>query len=239
MATSTQPDLIPELVDGDRLTSHEFERRYLASPLVRKAELIDGVVHVASPVSDVHGRARSDLNGWFRFYRLGTPFLICSIEGTIGLDGRNQPQPDVHARFDPAHGVRSAFSPDRYVEGAPDLVAEVAVGSASLDLEQKREVYQNPGVSEYIFWRVLDRVVDWFILRDGSHERMKTTQDGLHRSEIFPGLWLDSDALVRGQMVTVFQAVQRGLATPEHEDFVERLRKADPRRDDPSGSDQP
>lgn len=226
MATTTQTDSIPELVAGDRLTCGEFERRYLSSPHIRKAELIGGVVYVASPVADVHGPAHSDLDGWLFCYRMKTPHLISSIEGTVRLDDQNQPQPDLHLRIDPAHGGRTIRTPDRYVEGAPELVIEIAVSSKSFDLNEKLEAYRHNGAPEYIVWRVLDRAIDWFILRDGRYDRLPLGPDGLYRSEVFPGLWLDPDALIRGDLTAVFQAVQLGVATPEHEAFVARLRAA-------------
>lgn len=227
MATTTATGSIPELVDGDRLTAAEFERRYLASPQIRKAELIDGVVYVASPVSDDHGPAHGDLVGWLQLYRFWTPFLICSIEGTIRLDDRNQPQPDVHLRIAPGHGGLAARTDDFYVEGSPELVAEVSVSSKSIDLNQKLDVYRRAGIPEYIVWRVLDCAIDWFILREGRYDRLPIGPDGLYRSEVFPGLWLDPEALIRGDLTAVFQAVQRGLATPEHADFVANLQGAD------------
>src|SRR4051812_9083826 len=120
MATSTRTDSVPELVDGDRMTSEEFERRYWASPHIRKAELIEGVVYVASPVSSAHGTPHAALIQWVGFYQVRTPFLSSSVEGTVRLDDLNQPQPDVHLRIVPGHGGRSTTSADNYVEGAPE-----------------------------------------------------------------------------------------------------------------------
>src|SRR5690242_12924805 len=132
MASSTRAsstNSIPELVDGDRMTADEFERRYHASPHIRKAELIEGVVHVASPVSDGHSSPHSDLDQWVGFYRIGTPFVRSGVDGTVRLDDENQPQPDVHLRIEPGRGGRSRTSDDGYIEGGPELVAEVAVSS--------------------------------------------------------------------------------------------------------------
>ena len=226
MATSTRADSIPELVDGERLTSEEFERRYFASPHVRKAELIGGVVYVASPVSGQHGKPHAAVTQWFGFYQLNTPFLYCSVEGTIRLDNLNQPQPDVLLLIEPDHGGQATISDDHYVEGAPELVVEISVSSKSFDLKEKLEAYRRNGTREYVVWRVLDRVIDWFILREGRYDRLKLDPDGLYKSEVFPGLWLDPDALIRGDLAAVFEAVQLGLAIPQHEAFVARLRDA-------------
>ena len=228
MASTTRADSIPELVDGDRMTSEEFERRYVASPHIRKAELIEGVVYVASPVSEEHATPHAEVAQWFGFYRLSTPFLVCSVDGTVRLDHQNQPQPDVQLRIASGRGGQSTISADGYVEGAPELLVEIAVSSKSVDLKQKLEAYRRNGAREYIVWRVLDRAIDWFVLRDGQYDRLPLGPDGLYRSEVFPGLWLDPEALIRGDLAAVFQAVQLGLATPELARFVERLQAAPP-----------
>lgn len=226
MATSTRIESIPELVDGDRMTADEFERRYWASPQIRKAELIGGVVYVASPVTDDHGTPHGLVPQWLGFYQLATPFLICAVESTVRLDNLNQPQPDIHLRIDEAHGGRSRLTPDWYVAGAPELVVEIAVSSKSFDLKEKLEAYRRSGAPEYIVWRVMDRAIDWFILRDGRYDRLPSGPDGIYRSEVFPGLWLDTEALIEGDLPAIFQAVQLGLATLEHAEFVAKLRDA-------------
>jgi hypothetical protein len=52
---------IPPLESGDRLTRAEFERRYKATPETFKAELIEKVVYVASPVRVFHGNPHFNL----------------------------------------------------------------------------------------------------------------------------------------------------------------------------------
>ncbi len=237
MAISTDTDAIPGLADGDRLSAEEFERRDHASPHIRKAELIEGVVYVASPVSDQHGVPHFDLTSWIGLYRLLTPHLSASVDGTIRLDPRNRPRPDVFLRIAPDHGGQSRTSADCYVEGAPEFVAEVAVSSKTIDLNEKLEAYRRNNVREYVVWRVLDRAIDWFILREGRYDRLPPGADGLYRSEVFPGLWLDPEALIRGDLAAVNRAVQLGLASPEHAAFVDRLRRAARPEDD--GGDRP
>jgi hypothetical protein len=84
-------------------------------------------------------------------------------------------------------------------------------------------VYRRNGVREYLVWRVLDRAVDWFVLRAGQYERLTPDPEGLLHSEAFPGLWLDVTALLEGDVAGVLAAVQRGLSSPEHNAFVARL----------------
>jgi Uma2 family endonuclease len=93
-------------------------------------------------------------------------------------------------------------------------------------LHDKLRVYQRNGVLEYVVWRVWDRAIDWFVLREGRYEPLLPSSAGHYPSEVFPGLWLDPAALVRGELAQVMAVLQQGLAAPEHADFVRRLRPA-------------
>jgi Uma2 family endonuclease len=214
------------LRNGDRLTRAEFERRYAAMPDVKKAELIEGEVYMPSPVSDDHSGAHFDLITWLGLYRLATPGVVGGDNGTLRLDLDNEPQPDAFLRILASHGGQARVDADGYVTGAPELVAEVAVSSVSIDLHGKLHVYRRNGVREYVVWRVEDAQIDWFVLREGRYEPLPRTPAGLYQSEVLPGLCLDPAALIRGDLLTVFQAVQQGLAGPEHAAFVARLRQA-------------
>lgn len=215
---------IPPLENGDRLTRAEFLRRYEAMPDLKKAELIEGVVYVGSPVRQKsHGAPHSYLVGWLFVYKAGTPGVGVGDNSTVLLDLDNSPQPDGLLFIEPGHGGRAIMSDDDYIDGAPDLVAEVAASSVSYDLHDKLNAYRRNGVREYVVHRVLDQTVDWFVLREGRFERLEPAEDGLLRSTIFPGLWLDPAALVRGDAATVLAVVQRGVASPEHAEFVAKL----------------
>ena len=219
-------DAPPPLEPGDRLTRDEFERRYEAMPRLKKAELIEGVVHMPSAVRlDCHGQPDSDLATWMGVYRAATPGVLGGANTTVRLDLDNEPQPDALLMIDPAHGGQARISADGYVELAPELVGEVSASSASIDLHAKLHVYRRSQVREYIVWRVLDQAIDWFVLRQGRFDRLESGADGLLRSEIFPGLWLDPDALIRGDLSRVLAVVQQGIAGAEHAAFVDRLRE--------------
>jgi Uma2 family endonuclease len=217
-------DAVPALENGDRLTRAEFERRYEAMPHLKKAELIEGVVYVPSPVRHrQHGSPHAQLIGWLFQYAANTPGVEVGDNSSVRLDLDNEPQPDALLLIDPARGGQVRISADGIIEGAPELVAEVASSSVSYDLHAKLHVYRRNGVREYIVWRVLDQEIDWFVLRDGQYERMPVDAQGLLRSGVFPGLWLDPAALIRGDLATVLTIVQQGLASPEHAAFVTRL----------------
>jgi hypothetical protein len=219
-------DRIPPLRNGDQLTRGEFERRYAAMPESTRAELIEGVVYMPSPVRDEHSGGHFDFSGWLWFYAVHTPGVKGGDNGTLRLDLDNEPQPDSFLRVLESCGGQSHIDEDGYIAKAPELIGEIALSSVSIDLHGKFQVYRRNGVIEYVVWRVEDREIDWFVLRDGGYERLQPKVDGIYQSEVFPGLWLDAAALVRGEMMTVMQTLQQGLATPEHATFVERLRQA-------------
>ncbi|HEX5106236.1 MAG TPA: Uma2 family endonuclease, partial [Pirellulaceae bacterium] len=154
-------EMIPPLEPGDRLTRDEFERRYAAMPHLKKAELIEGVVYMPSPVRVYrHGKPHADVIGWMFVYRAATPGVDGGDNTTARLDLENEPQPDALLFVEPARGGQVKISEDDYIEGAPELVAEVASSSVSFDLNSKLHVYRRCGVKEYVVWRVLDKAID-------------------------------------------------------------------------------
>lgn len=218
---------IPPLEPGDCLSREEFERRYDAMPHLKKAELIEGVVHMPSPVHwGRHSTPHYDLIGWFFTYTTVTPGVQGGDNGTARLDVINEPQPDVMLIIRPECGGQARISADDYVEQAPELVAEVSASSVSIDMHAKFKMYRRCGVREYIVWRVLDDEIDWFVLRGEEYERLAPGADGICRSEVFPGLWLDAQALTSGNMARVLEVVRQGTASPEHAAFVAQLSAA-------------
>jgi len=223
---------LPPLENGDRLTRAEFERRYDAMPGVKKAELIEGVVYMPSPVRlRRHGEPHALTLGWLTAYRAGTPGVIAADNASARLDLDNEPQPDALLMIDPERGGQARISDDDYVNGAPELIVEVGSSTIGIDLNLKLHVYRRSGVREYVVWRVQDRKIDWFVLRDGEFIRLDPDEKGHYRSTTFPGLWLDATALVAGDMAKVLNVVRQGLAAPEHAKFVSDLaaRSSSPR----------
>jgi hypothetical protein len=219
----TQPsqETVPALEPGDRLTRPEFERRYKAMPGIKKAELIEGVVYMPSAVRlRRHGDPHFRFIGWLARYVGFTPNVIGADNTTARLDMVNEPQPDAMLLIEPARGGQAIISADDYVERAPEWVGEISGSSVSFDLHTKLKVYRRNGVREYVVWRVHDKQVDWFVLRGGEFEPLIPDAAGILRSEVFPGLWLDTAALIEGDMPRVFAVVQQGLASPEHEAFI-------------------
>jgi Uma2 family endonuclease len=228
MATSKplSPDAIPLLQPGERLTRGEFERRYAAMPHVKKAELIEGVVYIDSPVRfGGHAVPHAHLIGWLGHYRLHTPCVIVGDNGTVRLDEENEPHPDGMLLLDPTCGGRASISSDDYVEGTPELVLEVSASSSSFDLHTKKTIYLRNGIREYLVWSVLDRQIDWFAAHGDAFELLRPDELGILRSEVFPGLWLDAAALIRGDLAAVVAVLQQGIASPEHSAFLQKHAK--------------
>jgi len=223
-APSSSPAPLPPLENGDRLTRAEFERRFDAMPHLKKAELLEGVVYMPSPVRlRHHGEPHANVLGWLTVYRAGTPGVIAADNTSARLDLDNEPQPDALLMIEPHRGGQARISDDDYIEGAPELVVEVASSSVSIDVHLKRHVYRRCGVREYLIWRVLDRQIDWLVLRDGQFVPLEPHAQGQYRSVSFPGLWLEPAALLKGDISAVLELLRQGLATPEHQDFVQRL----------------
>ena len=162
-------------------------------------------------------------------YQIATPGVLGSDSGTIRLDLENEPQPDVFLRIVPECGGRSRVDDDGYVSGSPELIAEISVSSVSYDLHDKLHAYQRNGVREYLVWRVWESAIDWFALRDDRFEQLPPGEDGRYRSEVFPGLWLDLNALLCGDFACAMAVVQQGIASPEHAAFVALLNAASER----------
>ena len=214
----------PLLEAGDYLTRPEFERRYHAHPELKKAELIEGIVYMPSSVrADKHGDPHFDIIGWLAFYRMTTPGVRGSDNATVRFDFINEPQPDVLLRLDPAVGGNSWIDGDGYLQGAPELVVEVAASSTSYDLHQKKATYARHGVQEYLVLQANEQQVSWFSLRNGVYELIPIDPDGVLRSRVFPGLWFHPAAFWADHMPNLLAVLQQGLASPEYRAFREEL----------------
>ncbi len=221
------PGTLPPLENGDRLTRSDFEQRYDAMPHVKKAELIEGIVYMPSPVRvRNHGKPHGQIMSWIGTYSAATPGVDFADNTTLRLDSDNEPQPDAMLWIEAAAGGHARVSDDDYLEGSPELIVEVAASSASYDLHVKREVYRRHGVQEYVVWRVYDRQVDWFWLENGQYVTVPPDAEGMLHSRTFPGLRLAVPALLSGDLAHVLAALQQGLASAEHQAFVETLTAA-------------
>jgi Uma2 family endonuclease len=216
---------LPPLENGDCLTRPEFERRYTAAPDIKKAELIEGIVYVASPLRfQQHAEPHSRLHGWLWTYQISTPGLRLGIEPTVRLDLDNEPQPDIVLILDEAVGGQARLTEDGYLEGTPELVVEIAASSVAIDLGNKLQAYRRNGVQEYIVWQSFENQLSWYHLVEGEYQLLDSNADGIIHSRVFPGLCLAVEALLNNQMTQVLEALRLGLDSDEHSAFVEQLK---------------
>lgn len=215
----------PPLQSGDKLTASEFLRRFDAMPELKKAELINGIVYMASPVrAKQHGTPDSIVQGWLFTYYAHTPGTRIAANSTVRFDADNVPQPDALLMIEPGGGA--SIGKDGYVHGAPELVVEIAASSVSLDLHEKQDAYRRAGVLEYLVWRTEDQMVDWFVLEDEKFIRLTPAKNGTLESRAFPGLVLDVPALLREDAGALLARLNKSLGKPAHKNFAARLKKA-------------
>ncbi len=229
MSTLSRPTIshnesgeVLELHNGDRMNREEFHRAYLQTPENFKAELIGGIVYVASPLTQYHGVPHASLVAALVVYKAATPGVQTGDNVTVQLGYDAEPQPDIYLRVLPEYGGQSRNSEDgKYVDGPPELIVEIALTSRAIDLHAKRADYLRNGVKEYIVASVSESEFRWFDIRDD--RELVLDADKVCRSRTFPGLWLDSDALFAGDDAKLLATLQKGLATPEHSEFVTQL----------------
>ena len=214
---------IPPLENGDMLTREEFERRYEAMPHVKKAELIEGRVYMPAPVRKSHSTAHAEIITWLGVYQAATPGVNVNDNGTVRLDKKNEPQPDASLRIETENLGTSQVSADDYIEGPPELAVEIAGTSASYDLHDKLHAYQRNGIQEYLVWQIYDQHLDWFHLVEGVYKPLLLDENGIIRSQVFPGLQLNVESLLAGDMAEVLAVLQQGIQTQEHAAFVQGL----------------
>ncbi|MEA5500257.1 Uma2 family endonuclease [Limnoraphis robusta Tam1] len=214
---------IPPLENGDRLTRPEFERRYNQMPNI-KAELIEGVVYMASPLRHKQQvKPHSQIITWLGVYQAATAGIDLSIEPTVRLDLENEPQPDGVLLIEAEKGGKTQITEEGYLVGSPELIVEIAASSVSIDLGDKKRVYRRNGVQEYLVWQSYENQFNWFVLENGEYIQLQPDDAGIIRSRVFPGLWLAVNELLAGNMKQVLQVLQRGLESVEHQAFVEQL----------------
>ncbi|QIR36560.1 Uma2 family endonuclease [Tolypothrix sp. PCC 7910] len=216
---------IPFLENGDKLTRYEFERRYNAMPNLKKAELIEGIVYImpAALRFRSHGQPHGWILTWLGTYEAATPGVALGVEPTVRLDLDNEPQPDVVLLINPEAGGQARLSEDDYIEGAPELIVEIAASSAAIDLHAKKQAYRRNGVQEYIVWQVLEQKLSWFYLEQGEYLELVPDERGILRSRVFPGLWLAVAEVLAGNMQSVLAVLQKGLQSAEHAAFIQQL----------------
>jgi len=213
----------PILESGAHMAAAEFLRRYAKLPGIT-AELVNGIVHMASPLrADHHGEPDALLQTWLGTYAIATPGVRHFLNTTTRLGPDDVPQPDGSLTLPATAGGRSPIGQDGYLHGPPDLVVEVAASSASIDVNEKFDSYRRAGVREYLVWRTEDECIDWWQLEDDEYRPIPREADGSMRSRAFPGLWLDVEAMLDLDGPRVMAMLQHGLESPGHRAFASGL----------------
>lgn len=215
---------VPAIENGDQLDQPTFHARYLAMPRGFRAELIGGIVYVPSPLKADHANIHGHIQGWAYVFRARTPGLHVLDNATDILGPDSEPQPDTFLYLE---GGQTRLTTDGYVKGPPEFIAEVASSSAAYDLHVKRRDYEKYGVGEYLILLVRESRVVWFNRPAGptsAFVELAPDSDGIYRSKLFPGLWLDPAAVFRDDAARVLEVLNLGLASPEHAAFVQARR---------------
>jgi hypothetical protein len=213
---------VPTLESGDRLTQAEFHRIYEQMPENFKAELVGGVVYVASPLRQPHANYHSYFDGLLAYYCFFTPGVEPGNNATLLLGELSEPQPDLYLRILAEYGGRSHITDKEFVKGPPEWLGEIAHSSIAIDLNEKRRDYRTCGVLEYVVLCVRDQRLRWFDLQKN---RELEAEDGIIRSLVFPGLWIDCVALLQRDGPRMLASLQRGIATPEYAAFAKSLKE--------------
>jgi Uma2 family endonuclease len=227
MATVKPPRTrtLPPLENGDQLDQPTFHARYEAMPEDCRAELIGGIVYMSSPQKVPHSTAHTLVVHWLGEYVVATPGTDVVLNNTQILGPDSEPQPDACLFILPGHGGQVFVDDEEYMHGAPELIVEVSWSTESIDLHRKKQDYEKAGVREYVVLALRMQQVFWFVRQRGKYREVALPADGLFRSRVFPGLWLDAEAMLRNQRKGVLEALEQGLASPEHAGFVAKLEK--------------
>ena len=213
---------LPPLVNGDHLDQKTFHERYEAMPEVR-AELIGGIVYMSSPQKQPHGYHQIKLARLTDEYVDETPGTEAGVNNTSILGPDAEPQPDTCLYILPEYGGQTAVDNKGYMTGAPEWVGEISDSTESIDLNRKKLDYEKAGVREYMVAAVRTNQLFWFIRRRGKFKPLPADADGVIRSEILPGFWLDAHAFLNRDSKRLLAALRQGLASAEHAAFVTKL----------------
>jgi Uma2 family endonuclease len=213
------------LESGDHLDQPEFHRRYERMPPHVKAELIGGIVFMPSPLKRPHGRTHKLVMRWLDEYEEATLGTEAFDNTTVILGPDSEPQPDACLLI-AAEGLGQTTDEDDYIVGSPELAVEIASTMSNIDLHRKKDDYRVNGVNEYVVVVLKPAKVFWFVLRKGRFRELAPGADGILRSQVFPGLWLDPAALLTLDRRRLLRMLRQGLASPEHATFVEKLSRA-------------
>jgi Uma2 family endonuclease len=177
----------------------------------QKADLIDGVIYVASPDT-----TRSNALTGFLYFLLEGYTAARSLGGftfvtrfACKISDARAPEPDVgYVQQERLHLVHEG-----HMDGGPDIAVEiVSRDSRSRDYGEKRELYQAAGVTEYWIVDPLQRRVEFLRLQDGRYVLVPLEENRIFRSAVIPGLWLNVEWLLTKPVPRAYLCLQEILA---------------------------
>ncbi len=159
-----------------------------------KADLINGVIYMASPDSPRANKIACFINSLIRFYIAGREIRGECYASRVAfvIDGSHAPEPDV-SYLTPE---RAHLEASGRVHGPPDIAVEiVSQESVHRDYELKREMYEAAGVAEYWLIDPIDSRTEFLVLRDGRYQAPALENGNRFRSTVIPGFWLNVEWL--------------------------------------------
>ncbi len=214
---------VPPFQNGDAMDQPTFHALYVGTPRGFRAELIEGIVYMASPVQLRHGGPSLKVSQWLGAFADEVEGAQAYNEITAILTATSEPQPDHTLIVLPEAGGQTRENADGFLVGAPELALEISNTTALIDLHAKKTMYERCGVREYIVVETKRQAVHWFVRRGDKFAPLKSDADGIFKSRVFLGLWLDGSALFDRSAKRLLATLQLGLATPEHAKFAAKL----------------
>ena len=192
--------------ERDLVTVDDF---FALVPDGQKADLIDGVIYIASPDStdndQLCGFIRFLVQGYARVRRLGKVF---GSRYAFELSHTRAPEPDVAF----VSTARLHLVEKTRMKGAPDIAVEiVARESRTRDYLEKKNLYESSGVLEYWIIDPLQRRAEFYRLNYGQYHLVPLEQNRIFRSDILLGFWIDVEWLFADELPDEFEKLQEIL----------------------------
>jgi Uma2 family endonuclease len=196
------------LTDSDLATVEEF---HCLVPDGQKADLIDGVIYMASPDT----RRNDRVAGWIKFLMQGYASAkgLGEVYGSrfaFELSEFRAPEPDVaFVRSQRLHLVG-----EKRMVGGPDIAVEiVSRDSRQQDYGEKKQLYAEAGVSEYWIVDPLQKREEFYRLSGGRYELVSLEHNRIFRSTVLEGFWLDVEWLLAEPLPNEYEKLQEIMAT--------------------------